>query len=110
MINEAPDWRASLAEILKGIEQELAGPNPASTVLEDLKVMLDNTRSVVKAYASTTSVAEYLTEIRSLRISRTIGVCRNVTEDIRAGRIGKETLGLPELVGVLDDVLAQLSG
>ena len=83
----APDWRGSLKEILSGIDQELDGPESGTAVLEDLKVMLDNTRNVIQAYGSTNSTAEYLKKLRELRLRRAVDVCRNVLADIRAGHV-----------------------
>lgn len=105
----APDWRGSLEDILRGIDQELDGPEPGSAVLEDLKVMLDNTRNVIQAYGSTSSTAEYLKELRDLRLRRAVGVCQNVLTDIRAGHVPAETLGVTELREVLHDLTARLN-
>jgi len=104
-----PDWRGSLEDILGGIDQELDGPEPGTAVLEDLKVMLDNTRNVIQAYGSTSSTAEYLKKLRALRVRRAVGVCRNVLADIRAGHVPAETLGVTELREVLDDLTARLN-
>jgi hypothetical protein len=106
---EAPDWRGSLEEILNGIDNELRGPTAESAVLEDLKVMLDNTRNVIQAFMQTDTTAAYLKELRDIRVRRTVGVCQNVLSDVRAGRVERETLGLVELREVLDDVTAQLN-
>ncbi len=105
----APDWRGSLEEILGGINQELDGPEPGTAVLEDLKSMLDNTRTVIQAYGGTSTTAEYLKELREIRVRRSVGVCQNLLADIRAGRIRAETLGLPELREVLDDLIVGLN-
>lgn len=105
----APDWRGSLEEILSGIDQELDGPESGTAVLEDLKVMLDNTRNVIQAYGSTNSTAEYLKKLRELRLRRAVDVCRNVLTDIRAGHVLAETLGLAELREVLNDLTVRLN-
>lgn len=106
---EPPDWRSSLEEVLEGVDNEFAGPSPAGAVLEDLKVMLDDTRNVIQAYGSTSDTAAYLKELREVRLRRTVGVCTNVLRDVQAGRIPKETLGIPELREVLDDITARLN-
>ncbi len=105
----APDWRGNLEEILGGINQELDGPEPGTAVLEDLKAMLDNTRTVIQAYGSTSTTAEYLKELREIRVRRAVGVCENLLADIRAGRVPAETLGLAELREVLDDLIVRLN-
>ncbi len=105
----APDWRGSLEDILGGIERELDGPESATAVLEDLKVMLDNTRNVIQARGSTSSAAEYLKELRELRLRRAVGVCQNVLADLRAGNVPAETLGLAELREVLDELMVRLN-
>lgn len=106
---EAPDWRGSLEEVLQGVDNEFTGPSPAAAVLEDLKVMLDNTRNVIQAYGAASDPAAYLKELRELRVRRTVGVCDNVLRDLQAGHIPKETLGLRELRAVLDDITVRLT-
>lgn len=108
-MTEAPDWRSSLEEILGGIHQELEGPAPVAAVLQDLKVMLDNTRNVIQAFGMTNSTAECLKTLRDIRVRRTAGVCQNLQADIRAGRVPAETLGLAELREILAEVMAQLN-
>ena len=105
----APDWRGSLEDILGGINRELDGPESGTAVLEDLKSMLDNTRNVIQAYGSTSSTAEYLKKLRQLRVRRAVGVCQNVLADLRAGHVPAETLGLPELREVLDELMVRLN-
>ncbi len=104
-----PDWRGSLEEILGDIKEKLDGPEPGPAVLEDLRVMLDNTRNVIQAYGRTSNTAEYLKELREIRVQRAVEVCRNVVADIRAGRAPTETLGLAELREVLDDLMVRLT-
>jgi len=108
-MTEAPNWRGGLEEVLNGIHQELEGPEPGAAVLQDLKVMLDNTRNVIQAFGMTSNEAEYLKALRGIRVRRTAGVCQNLRADITAGRVPAETLGLAELREILADVMARLN-
>ena len=105
---EAPDWRGSVEGILGGIEQELEGPNPDAAMLEDLKVMLDDTRNVIQAYGSAGDTIDYLKALQEIRLRRAIGVCKNVMNDLQAGRVPNETLGLAALREVLEKLIAHL--
>ncbi len=94
-------WQAELRDVLDGIERELAQPELTLRVLDDIKRVLDNVRSVVLAAATSLDTLDYESQLSAINVRRAAGVCSTLVEAVESGSITATTLGIVELDQVL---------
>jgi hypothetical protein len=76
--------------------------------LEDFKVTVDSIRTSVLAMLTAENPEEYRSFIHKYRLRRAAVICQSVFSGLIDGTIDRNTPGLEQLQGTVDETLARL--
>jgi len=104
----ASELQQRLAKVLEDLERQLAGGELPEGVLEDLKSKLDEVRTGVLAFITTSDPADYERHARRYRLRRAAQICQNVLSGMADGSIGPQTRGFDRFISVAEETRRML--
>lgn len=97
-----------LSAVLDDLDSKFVNGDTPETVLEDLKSKLDEVRTGVLAFITTTDSADYEHHARRYRLRRASQICQNVLTGIADGSIGPLTRGFDQFMSVAEETRRML--
>lgn len=100
----------NIKAVLQTIEAQVARGRVPAEGLDQVKASVDDVRLRLWAIMSAASSGEYGSFVERFRLRRAAEICAGITDDLVAGKIGKQHAELATLTEALTRLLAQIKG